>query len=126
MYKITKKGGKMRQIINYIKSHKAQAITVITGALSLLVAINKDISMSAKAGLVITFATVALSMLLSIIQTGFSDETIRLIVRAIQIIQEIVANEREVENEENKEVVSSKRIVMLTEDEIKERLIEKD
>lgn len=126
MYKITKKGGKMRQIINYIKSHKAQAITVITGALSLLVAINKDISMSAKAGLVITFATVALSMLLSIIQTGFSDETIKLIVRAIQIIQEIVANEREVENEENKEVVSSKRIVMLTEDEIKERLIEKD
>lgn len=126
MYKITKKGGKMRQIINYIKSHKAQAITVITGALSLLVAINKDITMSAKAGLVITFATVALSMLLSIIQTGFSDETIRLIVRAIQIIQEIVANEREVENEENKEVVSSKRIVMLTEDEIKERLIEKD
>lgn len=117
----------MRQIINYIKSHKAQAITVITGALSLLVAINKDISMSAKAGLVITFATVALSMLLSIIQTGFSDETIRLIVRAIQIIQEIVANEREAENEEeNKEVVSSKRIVMLTEDEIKERLIEKD
>jgi hypothetical protein len=68
----------------------------------------------------------ALSMLLSIIQTGFSDETIRLIVRAIQIIQEIVANEREIENEENKEVVSSKRIVMLTEDEIKERLIEKD
>lgn len=126
MYKVTKKGGKMRQIINYIKSHKAQAITVITGALSLLVAINKDITMSAKAGLVITFATVALSMLLSIIQTGFSDETIRLIVRAIQIIQEIVANEREVENEENKEVVSSKRIVMLTEDEIKERLIEKD
>lgn len=126
MYKITKKGGKMRQIINYIKSHKAQVITVITGALSLLVAINKDITMSAKAGLVITFATVALSMLLSIIQTGFSDETIRLIVRAIQIIQEIVANEREVENEENKEVVSSKRIVMLTEDEIKERLIEKD
>ena len=126
MYKITKKGGKMRQIINYIKSHKAQAITVITGALSLLVAINKDISMSTKAGLVITFATVALSMLLSIIQTGFSDETIRLIVRAIQIIQEIVANEREAENEENKEVVSSKRIVMLTEDEIKERLIEKD
>lgn len=126
MYKITKKGGKMRQIINYIKSHKAQAITVITGALSLLVAINKDISMSAKAGLVITLATVALSMLLSIIQTGFSDETIKLIVRAIQIIQEIVANEREVENEENKEVVSSKRIVMLTEDEIKERLIEKD
>lgn len=126
MYKLTKKGGKMRQIINYIKSHKAQAITVITGALSLLVAINKDITMSAKAGLVITFATVALSMLLSIIQTGFSDETIRLIVRAIQIIQEIVANEREVENEENKEVVSSKRIVMLTEDEIKERLIEKD
>jgi ABC-type multidrug transport system fused ATPase/permease subunit len=116
----------MRQIINYIKSHKAQAITVITGALSLLVAINKDITMSAKAGLVITFATVALSMLLSIIQTGFSDETIRLIVRAIQIIQEIVANEREIENEENKEVVSSKRIVMLTEDEIKERLIEKD
>lgn len=126
MYRITKKGGKMRQIINYIKSHKAQAITVITGALSLLVAINKDITMSAKAGLVITFATVALSMLLSIIQTGFSDETIRLIVRAIQIIQEIVANEREIENEENKEVVSSKRIVMLTEDEIKERLIEKD
>lgn len=126
MYKITKKGGKMRQIINYIKSHKAQVITVITGALSLLVAINKDITMSAKAGLVITFATVALSMLLSIIQTGFSDETIRLIVRAIQIIQEIVANEREVENEENKEVVSSKRIVMLTEDEIKERLFEKD
>lgn len=123
MYKLTKKGGKMRQIINYIKSHKAQAITVITGALSLLVAINKDITMSAKAGLVITFATVALSMLLSIIQTGFSDETIRLIVRAIQIIQEIVANEREIEN---KEVVSSKRIVMLTEDEIKERLIEKD
>jgi ABC-type multidrug transport system fused ATPase/permease subunit len=116
----------MRQIINYIKSHKAQAITVITGALSLLVAINKDITMSAKAGLVITFVTVALSMLLSIIQTGFSDETIRLIVRAIQIIQEIVANEREIENEENKEVVSSKRIVMLTEDEIKERLIEKD
>jgi ABC-type multidrug transport system fused ATPase/permease subunit len=126
MYKFTKKGGKMRQIINYIKSHKAQAITVITGALSLLVAINKDITMSAKAGLVITFVTVALSMLLSIIQTGFSDETIRLIVRAIQIIQEIVANEREIENEENKEVVSSKRIVMLTEDEIKERLIEKD
>jgi hypothetical protein len=82
--------------------------------------------MSAKAGLVITFVTVALSILLSIIQTGFSDETIRLIVRAIQIIQEIVANEREIENEENKEVVSSKRIVMLTEDEIKERLIEKD
>jgi ABC-type multidrug transport system fused ATPase/permease subunit len=126
MYKFTKKGGKMRQIINYIKSHKAQAITVITGALSLLVAINKDITMSAKAGLVITFVTVALSMLLSIIQTGFSDETIHLIVRAIQIIQEIVANEREIENEENKEVVSSKRIVMLTEDEIKERLIEKD
>jgi ABC-type multidrug transport system fused ATPase/permease subunit len=126
MYKFTKKGGKMRQIINYIKSHKAQAITVITGALSLLVAINKDITMSAKAGLVITFVTVALSMLLSIIQTGFSDETIRLIVRAIQIIQEIVANEREIENEENKEVVSSKRIVMLTENEIKERLIEKD
>jgi ABC-type multidrug transport system fused ATPase/permease subunit len=126
MYKFTKKGGKMRQIINYIKSHKAQAITVITGALSLLVAINKDITMSAKTGLVITFVTVALSMLLSIIQTGFSDETIRLIVRAIQIIQEIVANEREIENEENKEVVSSKRIVMLTEDEIKERLIEKD
>jgi ABC-type multidrug transport system fused ATPase/permease subunit len=126
MYKFTKKGGKMRQIINYIKSHKAQAITVITGALSLLVAINKDITMSAKAGLVITFVTVALSILLSIIQTGFSDETIRLIVRAIQIIQEIVANEREIENEENKEVVSSKRIVMLTEDEIKERLIEKD
>jgi ABC-type multidrug transport system fused ATPase/permease subunit len=126
MYKFTKKGGKMRQIINYIKSHKAQAITVITGALSLLVAINKDITMSAKTGLVITFVTVALSILLSIIQTGFSDETIRLIVRAIQIIQEIVANEREIENEENKEVVSSKRIVMLTEDEIKERLIEKD
>jgi ABC-type multidrug transport system fused ATPase/permease subunit len=126
MYKFTKKGGKMRQIINYIKSHKAQAITVITGALSLLVAINKDITMSAKAGLVITFVTVALSILLSIIQTGFSDETIRLIVRAIQIIQEIVANEREAENEKNKEVVSSKRIVMLTEDEIKERLIEKD
>lgn len=123
MYRFTKKGGKMRQIINYIKSHKAQAITVITGALSLLVAINKDISMSAKAGLVITFATVALSMLLSVIQTGFSDETIRLIVRAIQIIQEIVASDKE---DEDKEVVSSKRIVMLTEDEIKEKLIEKD
>lgn len=113
----------MEKIISYLKSHKAQIITLITGALSLLVAINKDITMSAKAGLVIAFATVALSMLLSVIQTGFSDETIRLIVRAIQIIQEIVASDRE---GEDKEVVSSKRIVMLTEDEIKEKLIEKD
>lgn len=113
----------MEKIINYIKSHKAQIITMITGMLSLLIAINKDISMSAKAGLVIALATVALSMLLSILQTGFSDETIRLIVRAIQIIQEIVAGGKE---EEDKEVVSSKRAVMLTEDEIKEKLIEKD
>ena len=113
----------MEKFISYIKSHKAQLITIITGALSLLVAINKDITMSTKAGLVITFMTVALSMLLSVIQSGFSDETIKLIVRAIQIIQEIVADARE---DEDKEVVASKRLAMLTEDEIKEKLIEKD
>lgn len=117
----------MEKIINYVKAHKAQIITIITGMLSLLVAINKDITMGAKAGLVITFMTVALSMLLSVIQTGFSDETIRLIVKAIQIIQEIVVNDARVEVEdENKEVVSSKGKIMLTEDEIKEKLIEKD
>lgn len=114
----------MEKFISYIKSHKAQLITIITGVLSLLVAINKDITMSAKAGLVITFMTVALSMLLSVIQNGFSDETIRLIVRAIQIIQEIVAEDRE--EDDDKEVAKSKRLVMLTEDEIKEKLIEKD
>lgn len=114
----------MEKFISYIKSHKAQLITIITGVLSLLVAINKDITMSAKAGLVITFMTVALSMLLSVIQSGFSDETIRLIVRAIQIIQEIVAEDREEDGD--KEVAKSKRLVMLTEDEIKEKLIEKD
>lgn len=115
----------VEKIIAWLKGHKAQIVTIITGLISLLVAINTEISTSAKTGLFITFITVALSLLLTVIQKGFTDEAINLIVKAIQIIQELMADTISTK-EDNTEVVSSKKIVKLTEEEIRERLIAKD
>ena len=126
MFKYIKRGKNMvEKIIAWLKGHKAQIVTIITGLISLLVAINTEISTSAKTGLFITFITVALSLLLTVIQKGFTDEAINLIVKAIQIIQELMADTISTK-EDNTEVVSSKKIVKLTEEEIRERLIAKD
>ena len=108
------------KIKTFISEHKAQIITVITGIVSLLVAINTNITTSTKVGLGITFITVALSILLTVLKNGFTDETVDLIVKAIQIIQEIITTE------ESTEVVSAKKVTKLTAEEIKERLITKD
>lgn len=117
----------VEKMINYVKEHKAQIITLITGLISLLVAINTEVSTSAKTGLFITFVTVALSLLLTVVQKGFSDEAIDLVVKAIQIIQELMADaDTEDEDTEEEEAVSSKKVVKLTEEEIRERLISKD
>lgn len=111
------------KIKTFISEHKAQLVTVITGVVSLLVAINTNIATSTKVGLGITFITVALSILLTVLKNGFTDETIDLIVKAIQIIQEIIATNT---TEESTEVVSAKKVTKLTAEEIKERLITKD
>lgn len=108
------------KIKTFISEHKAQIVTVVTGIISLLVAINTNITTSTKVGLGITFITVALSILLTVLKNGFTDETVDLIVKAIQIIQEIITTE------ESTEVVSAKKVTKLTAEEIKERLITKD
>lgn len=105
----------MTKIKDFIKTHKAQMITILTGVISFLVAVNDNITTTAKVGMIITLATVVCSALVSVLQKGFSNETIDLLVRAIQIIQNMIIESK------NPKVVGAKRL--MTKEEIREELI---
>lgn len=108
----------MTQIIDFFKKNKAKVVALLTALLTFVISVSQ-IDMGTKMGIVCSILIVVIPVLISLINGEDMETTIKLLVNAITVIQQIVKAEKK---QENKEVVgaSQEDMLELTEEEIKE------
>lgn len=109
----------MEQVIKFIKENKGKIIAILTAILTFVISMS-EIDMGAKMGIVCSILIVIIPIIISLIEGNDMNKTITLLVNAITVIQQIVKNQKEVENISEDVVGADKDILDLTKDEIKE------
>lgn len=111
----------MEDIKVFFEKNKATVISVLSALLTFVIALSK-IDMGAKVGIVVSILLVVIPFLISVISGSDMETNIKLLVNAITVIQQIVKNQKEVE-EVAQVVGATKDVLDLTEEEIKELIV---
>ncbi len=109
----------MTQIVDFFKKNKAKVVALLTALLTFIISVSQ-IDMGTKMGIVCSILIVVIPVIISFINGEDMETTIKLLVNAITVIQQIVKAEKK---QENKEVVGANQdadMLELTEEEIKE------
>lgn len=112
----------MENIKNFINKNKATIISILSALLTFVISLSK-IDMGAKVGIVISILIVVLPVIISILGGQDMEQSIKLLVNAITVIQQIVKdNKKEEITEDEKAIVKvgEGQDTDLTEEEIKE------
>lgn len=107
----------MKNIKNFINKNKATIISVLSALLTFAISLSK-IDMGAKVGIVISILIVVLPVIISILGGQDMEQSIKLLVNAITVIQQIVKDNKKDDGDKN--IVRANDGTELTEEEIKE------
>lgn len=112
----------MENIKNFINKNKATIISILSALLTFAISLSK-IDMGAKVGIVISILIVVLPVIISVLGGQDMEQSIKLLVNAIIVIQQIVKDtkkEKVAEDEETIAKVGEGQDTDLTEEEIRE------
>ena len=109
----------MDKIRNFFTKNKSAIIAVLSAILTFTISISQ-IDMGAKVGIVVSILLVVLPLIISIISGEDIDKTIKLLVNAITVIQQIVKQQQGADVKVVGASSKKKNILDLTEEEIKE------
>jgi len=87
----------MEKVKEFFKKYKATIISVLSAILTLAIAIS-EIDMGAKVGIVVSILLVVIPFLLAVIEGKDMETTIKLLVNAIIVIQDIVKSKKREDN----------------------------
>lgn len=112
----------MENIKNFINKNKATIISVLSALLTFAISLSK-IDMGAKVGIVVSILIVVLPVIISVLGGQDMEQSIKLLVNAITVIQQIVKDNKKEEVAEDEEAivrVGEGQDTDLTEEEIRE------
>lgn len=110
----------MDNIKQFIKKNKATIISVLSALLTFVISLSK-IDMGVKVGVVISILMVVLPVIISILGGQDMEQSIKLLVNAITVIQQIIKDNKKEEIEDKEAVrVGEGQDTDLTEEEIRE------
>lgn len=94
----------MKNIKNFINKNKATIISILSALLTFAISLSK-IDMGAKVGIVISILIVVLPVIISILGGQDIEQSIKLLVNAITVIQQIVKDNKKEEITEDEEAI---------------------
>ena len=112
----------MENIKNFINKNKATIISVLSALLTFAISLSK-IDMGTKVGVVMSILIVVIPVIISVLGGQDMEQSIKLLVNAITVIQQIVKDNKKEEIAEDKEAivkVGEGQDTDLTEEEIRE------
>lgn len=112
----------MENIKNFINKNKATIISILSALLTFAISLSK-IDMGAKVGIVISILIVVIPVIISVLGGQDMEQSIKLLVNAITVIQQIVKDNKKEETVEDEEAivrVGEGQDTDLTEEEIRE------
>ena len=111
----------MENIKNFINKNKATIISILSALLTFAISLSK-IDMGAKVGIVISILIVVLPVIISVLGGQDMEQSIKLLVNAITVIQQIIKDNKKEEVAEYEETITKVREGQedLTEEEIRE------
>lgn len=114
----------MKKFKNFIRQYKSELIIALTAVSSITASI---MTMEGSNAAICSIVIALVAILINTLKEGFSESTITLIAKAIQIIIEEVNKRPVEENDDNKVVAATAYFKASTPtlEEIKERLLEK-
>lgn len=107
----------MENIKNFINKNKATIISILSALLTFAISLSK-IDMGAKVGIVVSILIVVLPVIISVLGGQDMEQSIKLLVNAITVIQQIVKDNKKDDSDKN--IVRANDGTELTEEEIKE------
>jgi hypothetical protein len=112
----------MENIKNFINKNKATIISILSALLTFAISLSK-IDMGAKVGIVVSVLIVVIPVIISVLGGQDMEQSIKLLVNAITVIQQIVKDNKKEEVAEDEEAivrVGEGQDTDLTEEEIRE------
>lgn len=107
----------MENIKNFINKNKATIISILSALLTFAISLSK-IDMGAKVGIVTSILIVVIPVIISVLGGQDMEQSIKLLVNAITVIQQIVKDNKKDNSDKN--IVRANDGTELTEEEIKE------
>lgn len=107
----------MENIKKFINKNKATIISILSALLTFAISLSK-IDMGAKVGIVVSILIVVLPVIISVLSGQDMEQSIKLLVNAITVIQQIVKDNKKDDSDKN--IVRANDGTELTEEEIKE------
>lgn len=113
----------MENIKNFINKNKATIISVLSALLTFAISLSK-IDMGAKVGVVVSILIVVIPVIISVLGGKDMEQSIKLLVNAITVIQQIIKDNKKEEVVEDEAIVKvgegQDKDTDLTEEEIRE------
>lgn len=110
----------MENIKNFINKNKATIISILSALLTFAISLSK-IDMGAKVGIVTSILIVVIPVIISVLGGQDMEQSIKLLVNAITVIQQIIKDNKKEEIEDKEAVrVGEGQDTDLTEEEIRE------
>ena len=111
----------MENIKNFINKNKATIISVLSALLTFAISLSK-IDMGTKVGVVMSILIVVIPVIISVLGGQDMEQSIKLLVNAITVIQQIVKDNKKEEVTEDEEAIAKvgEGQEDLTEEEIRE------
>jgi hypothetical protein len=94
----------MENIKNFINKNKATIISVLSALLTFAISLSK-IDMGTKVGVVMSILIVVIPVIISVLGGQDMEQSIKLLVNAITVIQQIVKNNKKEEVAEDEEAI---------------------
>lgn len=109
----------MEKIKEFYKKNKATIVSVLSAILTFVIALS-GIDMGAKVGIVISILIVVLPVIIAMLSGEDTNTTIKLLVNAVSVIQQIIKDSQKKDEEKDKAIVGASEDKDLTEEEIRE------
>lgn len=94
----------MENIKKFINKNKATIISILSALLTFAISLSK-IDMGAKVGIVVSILIVVLPVIISVLGGQDMEQSIKLLVNAITVIQQIVKDNKKEEITEDEEAI---------------------
>jgi hypothetical protein len=94
----------MENIKNFINKNKATIISILSALLTFAISLSK-IDMGAKVGIVVSVLIVVIPVIISVLGGQDMEQSIKLLVNAITVIQQIVKDNKKEEVAEDEEAI---------------------
>lgn len=109
----------IKKIKDFFITHKTKIVSILSAILTFVIALS-NIDMGAKVGIVISILIVVLPVIIAMFSGEDTNTTIKLLVNAISVIQQIIKDSQKKDEEKDKAIVGASEDKDLTAEEIRE------